>query len=1056
MQVQSVTKVSENVVVLKEIPTTMKDGSNEKQTSGVNSATENSFEMQTSGVNKTVENGVVPEVASIFKDQSNEMQSSGINCEMENSSEMQTSGANETVENAMVPEVAFTFKDQSNEMLSSGVNSAIKNSSEMQTSGANKTTENAMVSEVASTFKDQSNEMLSSGVNSAIKNSSEMQTSGANKTTENAMVPEVASTSKDQSNEMLSSGANSAIENSSEMQTSGVNETVENAMVPEVASTFKDQSNEMLSSGANSAIENSSEMQTLGANKTTENAMVSEVASTFKDQSNEMLFSGVNSAIENSSEMQTSSANETVENAMVPEMQSFGVNRTDKNVTAMQHSSVNKTNAITLVTQEMTLTELDESDKMESTDVERAAKNNTELQHSSMNKVSVVLEQMESSLVDQPHEMPSSKSNVDRTTDSETGIQPCVCVIRSDHSQGKQCSSVNRTLEKATEITIFRPVTTNENYATCKQVEPVSTLIGLSTKINSFGVNMSEEMESLSKRTSDTPMTGSEGLIVSATNTICSLSEETVSMTVSRIPNCCLSEETDSADSNSDCSNDSCISKDNRTSRESASTPIVSLVSLAHDIPVEPTASHVSSECRADISFVSEVSDTNAKRLQSNINQPPRKKIKLSKSIKVPLEDALSGVHTRLCMQSCTYRHNPLVLAVGVSKDCKFRTCLENHFKLSIKNDWKSSATIQDSTSMLRQLLVNLAVLFGKCDLLEFMLKFHLGKLDHFKNSAQGSPLFTVLRNIHLFMPSSSFEDKVDAFQRLLQLLVKYDSSTLLVQDVDLKETILHAFAKKIRDLTKEIRDAESSNTGISQFHELLTKRRLYEQFCSEIINTFQRLCVEGPFHQSQVLEFFDCKNVSGETMSDILQQEKAMRSERNVGSQAVSTVLDESNQDVQEQIPVDSQQGGGKDVEEALTLKAVTETPVLSQSNNLQSSCHSVQSVCVSRNATVTPSVPTLSTSSTSSQRPSGRAMPSTASVSMSSRSQIADLEVYFTSADYMDSPTSETSSGTGSKGNFCVNLFSVFKLLNPLSPNSDQCHILHVPVISILIQLL
>lgn len=744
--------------------------------------------------------------------------------------------------------------------------------------------------------------------------------------------------------------------------------------------------------------------------------MVPEVASTFKDQSNKMQSSGVNSATENSSEIQTS-----------------GVNWATESVLEMPLSGVNKTNEITLVAQEMASTVLAQSDKMESLDVERAAENSSELQHSSINKVAVdnskdiALEQMKSTLGDQPHEMQTR--SVDRITDSEAGIQPCVSKIPTDHSYAKQCSSVNRTLEKAAKIQTFGPDTTNENYAlTCIQPEPVFTLTDLSTKIHSFGVNMWEETESLSKCTSDTPMTDSEGLVVSATTTVCSISEETVSLTVSRIQNCSLSEETDSADSDSNYSTDLHLSTDNRISKESASRPIITSLSLACDGSVEPTTSHVSSECHTDISLISEVSGMNAKRLQSSAekNQPPRKKIKLSKSIKVPLKDALYGVHTRLCVHNCTCHHNPLVLAVGVSNDCKWRTCLENHFKLSIKNGWKSSATIQDSTSMLRQLLVHLAVLFGKCDLLEFMLKLHLGNLDYFKNSVQNSPLFTVLRNMHCFMPSSSFEDKVDAFRQILQLLVKYDSNALLVQDVTQKETILHVFAKQIRDITKEIKAAESPDTGVSQFHGLLTKRRLYERFCSEIIHTFQRLCVEGPFHQSQVLEFFDCKNLSGETMSDILQQEKTLRSEPNVGSQAASAVLEESNQVAREQITVDSQKGGGENMEET-----VIESPVLSQSNNLQSSCHAVQSACVPSNAAVNPSAATLSTSSLSNQWPSGhanRSTPPTASVSMSSRSQIADLEVHFSPADHRDSPTSETSAtGAESIGNFCLILFSL-----------------------------
>ena len=242
--------------------------------------------------------------------------------------------------------------------------------------------------------------------------------------------------------------------------------------------------------------------------------------------------------------------------------------------------------------------------------------------------------------------------------------------------------------------------------------------------------------------------------------------------------------------------------------------------------------------------------------LTEDLSQPSRKKIKLSKCVNIPLKDLLDGLHTRLCESSCTSKHNPFVLAAGVADDCKLRTCLENYLKLSLKNGWKSSIGIKDPCSQLRQLVILTAILFGKLDLLESMLKAQLSHSQYFAHSAKDLPIILLFKHLHRFKPSSNFNEKVTVFKKVLKLFAKYDGDVLLLQDELNDDTVLHVCAKQIMELTCKIKAKESIAPDSPELQQLLDQRELYDRFCEELIHVLQRLAVEGPLHHSQVLNF--------------------------------------------------------------------------------------------------------------------------------------------------------------------------------------------------------
>ena len=276
-------------------------------------------------------------------------------------------------------------------------------------------------------------------------------------------------------------------------------------------------------------------------------------------------------------------------------------------------------------------------------------------------------------------------------------------------------------------------------------------------------------------------------------------------------------------------------------------------------------------------------------------NQPPRKKTKLSRSIQVPVKDLLSGIHTPLCKHDCTFKHNPLILALCLPDDHELKDYLENHWNIVMTNCWKSSQLSLDPKLMTQ--LVHWTVLFGKYNLLKCLLRVHLDCSDLYKDSAQNSPLHAILKRIHYYMPSSSHQEKLKAFQCILHLLAKYNCNILLVRDMPNEDTILHVCAKKIKELTNQIWSIQSHGHDGLKLQGLLNQRQLLEGIFKEVIHTLKRLCADGSLHHSQVIELFDCANNAGETMSQILKEDESARNNRGVlVGQVASTLNEEGN----------------------------------------------------------------------------------------------------------------------------------------------------------------
>ena len=375
--------------------------------------------------------------------------------------------------------------------------------------------------------------------------------------------------------------------------------------------------------------------------------------------------------------------------------------------------------------------------------------------------------------------------------------------------------------------------------------------------------------------------------------------------------------------------------------------------------------------------------------LTEDLSQQSRKKIKLSKCVNIPLKDLLDGLHTRLCESSCTSKHNPFVLAAGVADDCKLRTCLENHLKLSLKNGWKSSIGIKDPCSQLRQLVILTAILFGKLDLLESMLKAELSQSQYFAHSAKDLPIILLFKNLHRFKPSSNFDEKVTVFKKVLKLFAKYDGDVLLLQDELNDDTVLHVCAKKIRELTCKIKAKESIAPDSPELQQLLDQRELYDQFCEELIHVLQKLAVEGPLHHSQVLNFFDVRNKAGETVFEILQEEKLKRIGCSDGiSDASPPAAEGGNTDnAVEQVTNEEEHiAQGKMVEEVIT--GAQTGPVL-QTNDFQGDLPVGQSASMSVQVVQSSGTTASSTNCSFPQISTGcedESMPSTLSTSMSS----------------------------------------------------------------------
>ena len=312
------------------------------------------------------------------------------------------------------------------------------------------------------------------------------------------------------------------------------------------------------------------------------------------------------------------------------------------------------------------------------------------------------------------------------------------------------------------------------------------------------------------------------------------------------------------------------------------------------------------------------------------LKQPPKKKIKLDKRVRIPVRDVLSGIHTKLCKTDCTLKHNPFDLAICAPDCYKLRSCMENHLKLATKGAW----TLNPKIINCMHHLVHSAVLFGRNNLLECLLKVCLDHSEFYVDSNQNSPLHTVMKSMHNYMPSSSHLEKVTTLQCMLQLLAKYNCKILLVRDKTNEDTILHVCAKQIRKRTNQLKSIESLGHDEVNPQALLNQRQLLEGIFKELIHTFKRLCNDGSLLHSQVTELIDCANNAGETISQILQEDERERKNSTVVacSEVTSTVPDEGNSGGTKQQRVHQNH-----CEDAITDKS---TPQSSTTNEISSTC--------------------------------------------------------------------------------------------------------------------
>ena len=280
------------------------------------------------------------------------------------------------------------------------------------------------------------------------------------------------------------------------------------------------------------------------------------------------------------------------------------------------------------------------------------------------------------------------------------------------------------------------------------------------------------------------------------------------------------------------------------------------------------------------------------------VEQPPRKKTKLSRSIQVPVKDLFDGIHTSLCKHDCTSKHSPLALAICVADDHELKDYLENHWKLVIRTCWKSvQHSSPKSMEYWMTCLVHLTVMFGKYNLLKVLLRIHQDSSELFVDSAQNSPLHIIFKSMHHYMPSFSHQKKLLAFLSILHLLAKYNCNIFLVKDIPNEDTVLHVCAKKIKELTNQIQSIQSHGHDELKLHGLLNQRQLLEGMFKEVIHTLKRLCAHGSLHHNQVIELFDCTNNAGQTMQQILKEEETARNNCAVlASQVALTLHKEGN----------------------------------------------------------------------------------------------------------------------------------------------------------------
>ena len=1014
MQSCSVNTVVKNATIqfVSDEETTMViDSSNEAQPSGVNTLDDHSNEIQCSDTEKMVENSTVTgEKTTMLISLSSKAESSSVKRldDVGHNIIQLFSVEDQEVNTATIPNGKTTsLSDLLIEAETSDVNMADDNSNVLQCCSADKMIESTTVLDGKTTMlNDSSTDAEPSCVNVVDDNSNKIQSCSGDEAI--TTVPdEMTFAPRVSTNEIQPSFVSSVDNSGTETESSNVNKIVENTTVLGETAIPKPFLNKIQPSTCihqNVVGYNATELQSCSLKEVAENATMQCEKTSTQNSLNQIQASDVNRVDDIGTESQSFCVNNVSENASVSnirvsnsnmssnETQPFHVNSVENNGTEIQgHNLDMETEETATLEDESAIKKNDLTNQSQSCSVNITSENTSVMEDLSSKS--------RNNFDDPENEPGTNNSEEDKVFSTQEMHTSAVNLDNTEDNQTRHSGLID--LEEKTDVSVSTDKRMLEKTATT--------------------------LESIS----NTPLANCDEPSDSTLTSNGSMTDEAVSTVTDVMP---LSE---GGESSFSCvplgeieSTLNCIS-------DASEAGIKDPEAILCDMIVETTCSCVVMEC-SDESL--RVIDASVRALNSQVSKgrfedlcltedlskPSRKKIKLSKCVNIPLKDLLDGLHTRLCESSCTSKHNPFVLAAGVADDCKLRTCLENHLKLSLKNGWKSSIGIKDPCSQLRQLVILTAILFGKLDLLESMLKAQLSHSQYFAHSAKDLPIILLFKHLHRFKPSSNFNE-VTVFKKVLKLFAKYDGDVLLLQDELNDDTVLHVCAKQIMELTCKIKAKESIAPDSPELQQLLDQRELYDRFCEELIHVLQKLAVEGPLHHSQVLNFFDVRNKAGETVFEILQEEKLKRIGCSDGTSDASPPAAEggNTDNAVEQVTNEEEHiAQGKMVEEVIT--GAQTGPVL-QTNDFQGdsigqsasiSVHVVQSSGTTASSTNC-SFPQISTGC------EDESMPSTWSTSMSSV-QSATVQQVSThhSTLQMSTETSAGSSETDSAGISCQSI--------------------------------
>ena len=808
-----------------ESASTPKELSNETQPSGANRAhIDHDMEMQSCSVNTVVKNATIQfvsdEETTMVIDSSNEAQPSGVNTLDDHSNEIQCS---KMVENSTVTGEKTTMlislsskaesssvkrldddgnkiiqlfsvedrevntatiqngettslSDSSIEAETSDVNMVDDNSNVLQCCSADKMIESTTVLDGKTTMlNDSSTDAEPSCVNVVDDNSNKIQSCSGDKTI--ITVPdEMTFAPRGSTNEIQPSFVSSVDNSGTETESSHVNKIVENTTVlgeTAIPKQFLNEIQPFTCIHQNVVGSNPTELQSCSLKEVAENATMQCERTSTQNSLNQIQASDVNRVGDIGTELQSSCVSNVTENASVSdirvsnsnmssnETQPFHLNSVENNGSEIQGRKLDMETEETATLEESAIKKNDLINQSQSCSVNITSENTSvmaDLSSKSCNFDDPENEpgtnNSEEDKVFSTQEMHTSAVNLDNTEDNQTRHSG---LIDLEEKTDVSVSTEKRMLEKT--ATTLESIS-NTPLASCD--EPSDSTLTSNGSMTDEAVSTVTDVMPLSEGDESSFSCVTLGEIESTLNCISDASEAGIKdpeailcdMIVETACSCVVMERSDE--------------------------PLRVI-----DASVRALNSQVSKGRFEDLC------------LTEDLSQPSRKKIKLSKCVNIPLKDLLDGLHTRLCESSCTSKHNPFVLAAGVADDCKLRTCLENHLKLSLKNGWKSSIGIKDPCSQLRQLVILTAILFGKLDLLESMLKAQLSHSQYFAHSAKDLPIILLFKNLHRFKPSSNFNEKVTVFKKVLKLFAKYDGDVLLLQDELNDDTVLRVWLNK-------------------------------------------------------------------------------------------------------------------------------------------------------------------------------------------------------------------------------------------------------------------